>query len=84
MSLLYNRLMKITNVSLVQRGKWTGVSFSSDSFLKNEIQDWCYKQYGNPNNWGKNPNGKWNDYLNWYELSFLHERDVTLFLMRWA
>lgn len=47
------------------------------------IKEWCYNTYGEPSIlYG--PDARWYDGIQFGEILFKNERDLTLFLLKWS
>ena len=64
---------------------WFAAAFNADTKKLTEIKEWCYNTYGASRNtiYGDSEN-RWSDYIKYGEVYFYDERDLAIFLLKWA
>ncbi len=63
---------------------WHVAAFMTPKENRKEITRWCYQTFGAPGMNTLTKQTRWKDSIQYGEAYFRHEKDLTLFILRWA
>jgi hypothetical protein len=63
---------------------WHVAAFTTPKEYRSEITRWCYQTFGSPGMNHLTKQIRWKDSVHYGEVYFKHEKDLTLFILKWS